>query len=243
MTNSLTTAVAAVRALRLVLEYAGLGFALEEGPAPGGCRLRLAPSAAHPWTHGDVRAHLLAEGITVEAARLEDHSARPGGELVLTLLSEGEVRALGRLLETRLTGVQNAALQLHRALAAIGVERHVDIQAVGSRALIDIGVFGPDEATLLHRGLGGDESALRGLDLAEWRDHERFARALERVVAATGLAQLVESVPVCGQCREWHGGHRVRFDYLDADDALLLADTLIRAAASAGSAQVPRTLP
>ncbi|MCG7524071.1 hypothetical protein MHW47_06395 [Streptomyces sp. OfavH-34-F] len=234
MTNSLTTAVATARELKRVLEYTGLGFELEEGPAAGGCRLRLASSAAHPWTCGDVRAHLLAEGITAAVARLEDHSAGPGGELVLALPSEEEVRGLGRLLEARLTEVQNAALRLHRVLAATGVERHVDIQTIGSRAVIDIGTFDPDAATLLYRGLGGDESVLRGLDLADWHDHERFAREMEQAVAATGRAQLVESVPVCGRCRERHGGNRLRFDYLHAEDALHLADALHRNAAPTG---------
>ncbi|MFF5335398.1 hypothetical protein [Streptomyces sp. NPDC013181] len=234
MTNSLTTEVATARELKRVLEYTGFSFELEEGPAPGGCRLRLASSAAHPWTCGHVRAHLLAEGITAEVAHLEDHSADPGGELVLTLSSEEEVQGLGRLLEARLTEVQNAALQLHRALAATGVERHVDIQTIGSRALIDIGTFDPDAATLLYCGLGGDESVLRGLDLTDWRDHERFAREVAQAVAATGRAQLVESVPVCGQCRERHGGNRIRFDYLDAEDTLHLANALNRNAVLTG---------
>ncbi|MEU2670456.1 hypothetical protein ABZ622_16570 [Streptomyces sp. NPDC007164] len=235
MTNSLTAAVATARALKLVLEYAGIGFELEEGPAVGGCRLRLTPSAAHPWTHGDVRAHLLAEGITVEVARLEEPLPCPGHELLLTLPSGQEVRALGRLLETGLTEVQNAALQLHRALARIGVERHLDIQTMGSRALIDIGMFDTGAATLLCRSLGGNESVLCDLDLGDWHDHERFARELQRVVTATGDVLLVESVPTCGHCLGRHGGNRIRFDYLDADDALLLADTLHRTTASAGS--------
>ncbi|MGP3755923.1 hypothetical protein [Streptomyces sp. IBSNAI001] len=238
-----TTAAATTRALKLVLEYAGLGFELEEGGAPGGCRLRLTPSAAHPWTRGNVRAHLLAEGIAAEVARFEQPLPCPGHELLLLLPSEQEVRALGRLFEARLTEAQNAALQLHRALVHIGTERHVDIQTMGDRALIDIGMFDTDAATALFRSLGGDEAVLCGLDLADWHDHERFARELERVISATGQAPLVESVPTCGHCRGRRGGNRVRFDFLDADDALLLADTLLRAAASAGSAQVPRHLP
>ncbi|MFE3151257.1 hypothetical protein ACFXJ6_32090 [Streptomyces sp. NPDC059218] len=232
MTNSLTTAMATARALKLVLEYAGLGFELEEGAAPGGCRLRLTPSAAHPWTHGDVRARLLAEGITVEVVRLEDPVPCPGHALLLTLPSEREVRALGRLLEDGLTEVQNAALQLHRALDHIGVERHPDIQAVGSRAHIDIGMFDTDSATLLYRSLGGDESVLCDLDLKDWHDHERFAQELGRVISATGQVVLVESVPTCGHCRGRYGGNRIRFDYLDTGDALLLADTLHRTTAS-----------
>ncbi|MGN5633416.1 hypothetical protein [Streptomyces sp. AC154] len=235
MTNSLmaaagdsaaTTAMAAARALKLVLEYAGLGFELEEGGAPGGYRLRLAPSTAHPWTHGNVQARLLAEGIAAEVARSDQPLPWPGHELLLLLPSEQEVRALGRLFESRLTEVQNATLQLHRALAHIGAERHVDIQTMGDRTLIDIGMFDTDAATLLYRSLGGDESVLCNLDLGEWHDHERFARELERVISATGPVLLVESVPTCGHCRGRHGGNRIRFDYLDADDALLLADTL-----------------
>ncbi|MGW1814876.1 hypothetical protein ACWCQM_15135 [Streptomyces sp. NPDC002125] len=243
MTNSLTTAAATTRALKLVLVYAGLGFELEEGGAPGGCRLRLTPSAAHPWTRGNVRAHLLAEGIAAEVARFEQPLSCPGHELLLLLPSEQEVRSLGRLLEARLTEVQNAALQLDRALASIGVERRLDIQTMGERALIDIGVFDTGAATQLYRGLGGDDAVLRGLDLGDWHDHERFARELERVISATGQVTLIESVPTCGHCRSRHGGNRIRFDYLDADDALLLADTLLRTAASTGSAQVPRHLP
>ncbi|WP_405939556.1 hypothetical protein OG338_25570 [Streptomyces sp. NBC_00726] len=233
MTNSLTPPMATARALKLVLEYAGLGFELEEGPAPGGCRLWLAPSAAHPWTRGDMRANLLAEGITVQVEHLAPAPGPGGPGPALALPSEQEVRALVRLLETGLTEVQNAALQLHRALARLGVERHVDIQDVGSRALIDIGMFDTDAAALLYRGLGGDESVLRALDLGDWHDHERFARELERTIAATGQVLPVESVPTCGHCRGRRGGNRIRFDYLDADDALLLADTLVRAAASA----------
>ncbi|MFK0099790.1 hypothetical protein [Streptomyces sp. NPDC091040] len=132
--------------------------------------------------------------------------------------------------------MQKAALQLHRALAHVGVERHLEIETVGSRALIDIGMFDTGAATLLCRSLGGDESVLRALDLGDWHDHERFARELERVIAATGQMLPVESVPTCGHCRSRHGGHHIRFDCLDADDALLLADTLFRAAASADSA-------
>ncbi|MEE4494851.1 hypothetical protein [Streptomyces sp. BE230] len=235
MTNSLTsaaadvaatTAMATARALKPVLEHAGLDFELEEGPAPGGCRLRVTPSAAHPWMHGDVRAHLLSEGITAEVSHLEQPLPCPGRELLLTLPSENEVRSLGRLLETGLTELQNSALQLHRALAGMGVERHPNIQAVGGRALIDIGMFDSDAATLLYRSLGGEESVLYDLDLGDWHDHERFARELERVISATGPVLLVESVPTCGHCRGRHGGNRIRFDYLDADDALLLADTL-----------------
>ncbi|WUT00108.1 hypothetical protein OHA46_26995 [Streptomyces sp. NBC_00708] len=244
MTNSLTTAAdapdttteaATTRALKLVLEYAGLGFELEEGGAAGGCRLRLTPSAAHPWTRGDVRGHLLAEGIAVEAARCEQPlpGPGPGHELLLLLPSDAEVRALGRLFEARLTEAQYAALQLHRALARIGVERHVDIQTTGDRALIDIGVFDTDAATLLYRGLGGDEAVLRDLDLADWHDHERFARELERAISATGQVPLVESVPTCGHCQGRYGGNRIRLDYLDPDDALLLADALLRVAAPA----------
>lgn len=235
MTKSLTTAMTPARALKPVLEYAGLGFELEEGPAPVGWRLRLVSSAAHSWTHGDVRAHLLAEGITADVARLEQPLPCPG--LLLTLPSEREVRALGRLVEARLTEVQNAALQLHRALAHIGVERRPDIQPMGIRSLIDIGMFDMDAGALLYRSLGGDESVLRDLDLGDWHDHERFARELGRVFSATGQVLLVESVPSCGHCRGRHGGNRVRFDYLDADDALLLADALHRTAASAGSAR------
>lgn len=235
MTNSLTTApedaaaptaMGAVRALKRVLEYAGLAFELEEGGAPSGCRLRLAPSAAHPWTHGNVRAHLLTEGIAAEVARFEQPLPCPGHELLLLLPSDEEVRSLGRLFEARLTEVQNAALQLHRALAHIDAERHVDIQTMGDRALIDIGMFDVDVAALLYRSLGGDEAVLRALDLGDWHDHERFARELERAISATGQVLLVESVPSCGHCRGRHGGNRIRFDYLDADDALLLADTL-----------------
>ncbi|WNI21594.1 hypothetical protein [Streptomyces sp. ITFR-16] len=235
MTNSLTTAaedaaaptaMGAVRALKLVLQYAGLGFELEEGGTPGGCRLRLAPSAAHPWTRGNVRAHLLAEGIAAEVARFEQPLPRPGHELLLLLPSDEEVRSLGRLFEARLTEVQNAALQLHRALAHIGVERRLDIQTMGGRTLIDIGMFDPDAATLLYRSLGGDEAVLCALDLGDWHDHERFARELERAISATGQVPLVESVPTCGQCRGRHGGNRIRLDYLDPDDALLLADAL-----------------
>lgn len=235
MTNSPPTPMDTACALKLVLEYAGLGFELEEGPVPGGCRLRLASSVVHPWTHGDVRARLLTEGVVAEVARLEQPLPCPGHELVLTLLTEQEIRALGRLFETRLTDVQNAALQLHRALEPIGVERHLDIQNVGSRALIDIGLLDTDVAALLYRRLGGDESVLRALDLGDWHDHERFARELERAIAATGQVLPVESVPTCGHCRSRHGGHRIRFDYLDADDALRLADTLLRNAASAGA--------
>ncbi|WP_242442053.1 hypothetical protein [Streptomyces sp. CB02460] len=234
MTNSLPTPTAMARALKLVLEYAGLGFELEDGPAPGGCRLRLAPSVVHPWTHGDVQAHLLAEGITAEVEHLAP-APRPGHGLALTLPSEQEVQALGRLLETRLTGAQNSALQLHRALARIGVERHVEIQDVGSRALIDIGMFDTAAAAVLYRSLSGDESVLRALDLGDWHDHERFARELERAIAATGQVLLVESVPTCGHCRGRHGGNLIRFDYLDADDVLLLADALHRNTASGGS--------
>ncbi|MFJ7627703.1 hypothetical protein ACIQZN_14525 [Streptomyces sp. NPDC097595] len=230
----MTTAMATARSLQLVLEYAGLGFELEEGPVPGGCRLRLTPSAAHPWTHGDVRAHLLAEGITAEVEHLAPAPC-PGQGLLLTLPSEQQVQGLGRLLETRLTEVQNAALQLHRALSHIGVERHLDIQTWGSRALIDIGMLDTDAAALLFRSLSGDESVLRALDLGDWHDHERFARELERAIAATGQALPVESVPTCGHCRGLRGGNRIRLDYLDADDALLLADALHRNAASAGS--------
>lgn len=240
MTNSLTTAAddpdttteaATTRALKLVLEYAGLGFELEEGGAAGGCRLRLTPSATHPWTLGDVRAHLLAEGIAVEVARCEQSLPGSGHELLLLLPSDGEVRALGRLFEARLTEAQNAALQLHRALARIGIERHVDIQTTRDRALLDIGMFDTDAATLLYRGLGGDEAVLRGLDLADWHDHERFGRELERVISATGQVPLVESVPTCGHCQGRYGGNRIRLDYLDPDDALLLADALLRVAA------------
>ncbi|MEU5821520.1 hypothetical protein [Streptomyces sp. NPDC047803] len=237
MTNSPPPPMATARALTLVLEYAGLGFELEEGPAPGGCHLRLAPSAAHPWTHGDVQAHLLAEGITAEVEHLAP-APRLGRGLVLTLPSEQEVQALGRLLETRLTEAQNSALQLHRALARIGVEQHVEIQDVGSRALIDIGMFDTDAAALLYRSLNGDELVLRALDLGDWHDHERFARELERAIAVTGQVLPVESVPTCGHCRGWRGGNRIRFDYLDADDALLLADALHRNAASAGSVRL-----
>ncbi|MFD0022295.1 hypothetical protein [Streptomyces sp. NPDC058382] len=121
---------------------------------------------------------------------------------------------------------KNAALQLHRALARSDVERHVGIQTMGDRALIDIGLFDTDAATLLYRSLGGDDAVLRALDLGDWHDHERFARELERVISATGQVLLVESVPTCGHCRGRRGGNRIRFDYLDADDALLLADTL-----------------
>uniref|UniRef100_A0AAU2VJR5 Uncharacterized protein n=1 Tax=Streptomyces sp. NBC_00008 TaxID=2903610 RepID=A0AAU2VJR5_9ACTN len=235
MTNSLTTAaedaaepiaMGAVRALKLVLEYAGLGFELEEGRAPGGCRLRLTPSTAHPWTHGNVQAHLLTEGIAAEVARFEQPLPWPGHELLLILLSEQEVRSLGQLFETRLAKVQDAALQLHRALAHIDVERHLDIQTMGGRTLIDIGMFDTEAATLLYRSLGGDESVLCALDLGDWHDHERFARELERAISATGPVLLVESVPTCGHCRGRLGGNRIRFDYLDADDALLLADRL-----------------
>ncbi|MFG2669895.1 hypothetical protein [Streptomyces sp. NPDC048445] len=247
MTTSLTTAAddadtttwaATVHALKLVLEYAGLCFELEEAPAPGGCRLRLTASAACPWTCGDVRAHLLTEGVAAEVVRIEQPLPCPGHELILTLTSEQEIWSLMRLFETRLTEVQNAALQLHRALAHIGVVRRLDIQIMGDRALIDIGMFDADAATLLYRSLGGDESVLCALDLpGDWHDHERFARELERLISATGQALLVESVPNCGHCRSRHGGNRIRFDYLDTDDALLLADTLHRAAASAGSAR------
>ncbi|MFE6761486.1 hypothetical protein [Streptomyces sp. NPDC057689] len=239
MTNSLTTPMATARALKLVLEYAGLDFELEEGPAPSGCRLRLTPSVAHPWTHGDVRAHLLAEGITAEVEHLAPAS-HPGQGLVLTLPSEQEVQALGRLLETRLTEAQNSALQLHRALARIGVERHVEIQDVGSRSLIDLGMFDTAAAALLYRRLGGDELVLRALDLGDCHDHERFARELERALAATGQALPVESVTTCGHCRGLRGGNRIRLDYLDADDALLLADALHGNTASAGSVR-PRS--
>ncbi|MFJ2277421.1 hypothetical protein ACIOEZ_25115 [Streptomyces sp. NPDC087866] len=248
MTNSLTTAAddadttteaPTTRALKLVLECAGLGFELDEGGAAGGCRLRLTPSAAHPWTRGDVRAHLLAEGIAVEVARCEQPlpGPGPGHELLLLLPSDAEVRALGRLFEARLTEAQNAALQLHRALAHIGVERRrVDIQTTGDRALIDIGMFDTDAARLLYRGLGGHEAVLRGLDLADWHDHERFGRELERVISATGQVPLVESVPTCGHCQGRYGGNRIRLDYLDPDDALLLADALLRVAAPADPA-------
>ncbi|MDX3427982.1 MULTISPECIES: hypothetical protein [unclassified Streptomyces] len=245
MTNSLktaaddahtTTAAATTRALKLVLEYAGLGFELEEGGTSGGCRLRLTPSAAHPWTHGNVRAHLLAEGIAVEVARFEQPLPCRSHELLLLLPSEQEVRSLGRLFEARLTEAQNASLQLHRALVHSGIERHVDIQTMEDRALIDIGMFDTDAATLLYRGLGGDEAVLCGLDLADWHDHERFARELERVISATGQAPLVESVPTCGHCRGRYGGNRIRLDYLDPDDALLLADALLRVVAPADPA-------
>ncbi|WP_330454560.1 MULTISPECIES: hypothetical protein [unclassified Streptomyces] len=234
MTNSLTTPMATARALKLVLEYAGLDFEVEEGPAPGGCRLRLAPSVVHPWTHGDVQAHLLAEGITAEVEHLAP-APRPGHGLVLTLPSEQEVQDLGRLLETRLTEAQNSALQLHRALARIGVERRVEIQDVGSRSVIDLGMFDTAAAALLYRSLSGDESVLRALDLVDWHDHERFARELERAIAATGQVLSVESVPTCGHCRGRRGGNRIHLDYLNADDALLLADALRRNTASAGS--------
>ncbi|MFG2564970.1 hypothetical protein ACGFR6_05960 [Streptomyces sp. NPDC048567] len=233
----MTTAMATARSLQLVLEYAGLGFELEEGPVPGGCRLRLAPSVVHPWTHGDVRAHLLTEGITAEVEHLAP-ALRPGHGLVLILPSEQQVQALGRLLEKRLTDAQNSALQLHRALARIGVERHVEVQDVGSRSLIDLGMFDTDAAVLLYRSLSGDESVLRALDLGDWHDHERFARELERALAATGQVLPVESVPTCGHCRGRRGGNRIRFDYLDADDALLLADAFHRNAASAGSVRL-----
>lgn len=221
-----TTAMATARELTLVLEYAGLGFELEEGGVSGGCRLRFTPSTAHPWAHGNVQAHLLTEGIAAEVACFEQPLPWPGHELLVVLPSEQEVRSLGRLFETRLTKVQNAALQLHRALAHIGAERHVDIQTMGDRALIDIGMFDVDAAALLYRSLGGDEAVLCALDLGDWHDHERFARELEQVISATGPVLLVESVPTCGHCRVRHGGNRISFDYLDADDALLLADTL-----------------
>lgn len=231
------TAEATTRALEPVLQYAGLNFELEEGSTQGGCRLRLTPSAVHPWTHGNVQAHLLAEGITAEVARLEQPLPCPGHELLLTLSSTQEVRALGRLFEARLTETQNAALEVHRALAHVGVERRLDVQTIGDRALIDIGTLDTDEATLLYRSLGGDESVLHDLDLGDWHDHERFARELQRVITAPGRVLLVESVPTCGRCRGRHGGNRIRFDYLDADDALLLADTLRQTVASAGSAR------
>ncbi|MEV0783657.1 hypothetical protein AB0I52_11895 [Streptomyces sp. NPDC050423] len=137
----------------------------------------------------------------------------------------------------RLTETQNAVLQLHRALAHVGVERRPDVQTIGDRALIDIGTLDTDEATLLYGSLGGDESVLYDLDLGDWHDHERIARELQRVITAPGRVLLVESVPTCGHCRGRHGGNRIRFDYLDVDDALLLADTLHRTAASAGSAR------
>ncbi|WP_330314313.1 hypothetical protein OHS17_27640 [Streptomyces sp. NBC_00523] len=232
----MTTPMATARALRLVLEYAGLDFEVEEGPVPGGCRLRLAASVAHPWTHGDVRAHLLAEGITADVEHLAPASS-PGHELILTLPSKPEVRAIGRLLETGFAEAQNAALHLHRAFARLGVERHVDIQTVGSLSLIDIGLFDTDAAALLYRGLGGDESALCAIDLGDWHDHERFAQKLERVISATGPVLLLESVPTCGHCRGGHGGNRIRFDYLDVDDALLLSDALFRAAVAVGPAE------
>ncbi|MGW2594268.1 hypothetical protein ACWCXC_28935 [Streptomyces sp. NPDC001515] len=233
MTNALMTAMATAHALKLALEYAGLDFEWEEGPVPHGRRLRLTPSVAHPWTHGDVRAHLLAEGIAAEVARLEQALPCPGHELLVVLPSDEEVRSLGRLIETRLSEAQNAALQLHRALARIGIERHLDLQTTGTRELIDLGMLDTDTATLLYRRLGGDASVLSALDLGDWHDHERFARELERTISANGQHLLVESVPTCGHCRSRYGGHRIRFDYLDADDALLLADTLHRTTPSA----------
>ncbi|MFB8086917.1 hypothetical protein [Streptomyces sp. NPDC055992] len=228
---TLHAAVEAARRLELALHYAGISFELEGGTAPRSCRLRLSPSAVHPWTLGDVQGHLLLDGIIAEAVRIEQPLPCPGLELLITLPSAQDVRALGRLVEACLTEVQSAALQLHRALARAGIERRPGVATVGDRPRIDIGMLSTEEALLLFRGLGGGEPTLHDLDLGDWHDHERFVRELQRVLTATGQVLLVESVPTCGHCRVRHGGNRIRLDYLDADDALVLATELCRVSA------------
>lgn len=150
----------------------------------------------------------------------------PGPRLALDLPSTEDVRALGRLVETRLTEIQNAALQLHRALGLADLERRVGIL---DDCLIDTGAFTPDDAACLYRCLGGDDVAVRDLALTEWRDHESFADYLETTVhTATGRMVPVDSRPTCGHCRDDNGPNQIWIDFLDADDALALAAALKR---------------
>ncbi|MFF7362322.1 hypothetical protein [Streptomyces sp. NPDC008125] len=219
-------AAEATLTLELALYYAGISFDLEESAPHGGSRLRLEPSPTHPWTLGDVEGNLLADGIIATARRIEQPLPCPGARLALDLPSTEDVRALGRLVETRLTEIQNAALQLHRALGLADLERRVGIL---DDCLIDTGAFTPDDAACLYRCLGGDDVAVRDLALTEWRDHESFADYLETTVhTATGRMVPVESRPTCGHCRDDNGPNQIWIDFLDADDALALAAALKR---------------
>lgn len=221
-------AVEATRALELALYYAGSSFDLEQSTLPGGCRLRLTPAPALPWSLGDVQGNLLSDRIIATVARIEQPLPCPGPELVIEPASTQDIRALGRLVESGLTEVRKAALQLHRAFARGGFERRVGVQNdVIEDGVIEAGTFDTEDAAHLYRSLGGDELALYDLDLSHWRDHERFATHLQKtVLTATGRPLLVESRPTCGRCRDQHGGNRIRIDFLDADDALALAAAL-----------------
>jgi hypothetical protein len=124
-----------------------------------------------------------------------------------------------------LTGIQHAALHLHYAFADAGFERRIGVHD----SVLDVGLFDTEDATRLYRRLGGDERDLHDLALDDWHDHERFADQLQTTaLAATGRALLVESEPTCGHCRDQHGGHRIRLDYLDTEDALALSTALRR---------------
>ncbi|WP_241838460.1 hypothetical protein [Streptomyces sp. TSRI0281] len=220
--------VEATRALELALHYAGSSCDLEQSIEPGGCRLRLTPAPALPWLLGDVQGNLLSDRIIAAVTRIEQPLPCPGPDLVIEPASTQDIRALGRLVESSLTEVQKAALQLHRAFARSGFERRVGVQNdVIEAGVIEASTFDTEDATHLYRILGGDELALCDLDLSDWRDHERFATHLQKTMhTATGRPLLVESRPTCGHCRDQHGGNRIRIDFLDTDDALALAAAL-----------------
>lgn len=209
--------------LRLPLSYAGRSFELEPHFPNRGWRLHLTPTPTLPWSQGDVQGNLNRNGVIATVARVEQPLPCPGPDLVLTLPSSQDVRALGRLVETGLTPLQNGALQLNRAFGSAGLSRRVTVED----GRIEVEGFTPDDALRLFRRFGGDALDLHGIDMDDWADHQIFAARFQEVVrTATERELLVESEPVCRPCRPTRGRNRVQFDLLDAADALALSAAL-----------------
>ncbi|MGW2840589.1 hypothetical protein ACWCWD_22700 [Streptomyces sp. NPDC001493] len=213
----------AVRGLEEALKFSGGYFVLEQNAPPGGCELRLMPSDAQPWTQGDVQGNLQREGIIAGVRLVETPWLDPGPLVSVELPTPRDIINLGRLVETGLTALQNAGLQLHHALLGAGVQQPVKVRT----RVIELDPFTPQDALRIYRRLGGDSMALVDLDLDDWADHKSFTSAFEKLLRAkTERPFLATSEPTCRPCRPVHGRNKLVLDLLDTDDALALAAAL-----------------
>ncbi|MCX5395581.1 hypothetical protein [Streptomyces sp. NBC_00102] len=208
------------------LRFGGTYTEVTQGIPPGGCQVRLMPSDAHPWTLGDVQGALQGQGIIANKVELVETAwLDPGPMLLIELPTAEDMRALGRLVETGLTPLQNAALQLHRALDRAEITRDVTVRT----RVIELAPLTLHDSLRLYRRLGGDALALTDLDLddrGDLGDHQRFADMLQELLCTTTGRQLLATLdPVCRRCRR-NSRNEVVVDLLDVDDALTLAAAL-----------------
>lgn len=216
----------AARELVAALRFGGTYTEVTQGIPPGGCQVRLMPSDAHPWTLGDVQGALQGQGIITNKVELVETAwLDPGPMLVIELPTTEDMRALGRLVETNLTPLQNAALQLHRALRRAEITQDVTVHT----RVIELAPLTLHDSLRLYRRLGGDALPLTDLDLddrGDVDDHQRFADTLQELLRTTTGRQLLATLdPVCRRCRR-DSSNEVVVDLLDIDDALTLAAAL-----------------